>query len=160
MQFPSRRKSESYAETSPRIQADSRIMAPEKGEVEPLFPTASRRLADDSQLSKPRDSQQVHSRTLETTAETCRPLSSEGGLHLPQTTEQPLSAQTLFYPEPLPTSVYKDPSHLLRSSLGLLRCPVTSAHRKQKQEGHLSAGMQGQPEQQAGLLTKYEWPRR
>lgn len=83
MQFPSRRKSESYAETSPRIQADSRIMAPGKGEVEPLFPTASRRLADDSQLSKPRDSQQVHSRTLETTAETCRPLSSEGGLYLP-----------------------------------------------------------------------------
>lgn len=30
--------------------------------------------------------------TLETTTETCSPLSSGGGRHLPQTTEQPLSA--------------------------------------------------------------------
>lgn len=156
MQFPSRRKSESYVETSPGIQADSRIMAPGNGEAEPLFPTATRRLTDDSQLNKPRDSQQVHPRTLETTAETCRPLSSEGGLHLPQTTKQPLSL-----PKGCPTRshcpllVDKDPSHLLHS-IGLLRRPVTSARRKQRQEGHLSTGMQGQPEQQASLLTKYE----
>lgn len=71
MQFPSRRKSKSYVETSPGIQANSRIMAPGKGEAESLFPTASRRLADDSQLSKPRDSQQIHPRTLETAAEIC-----------------------------------------------------------------------------------------
>lgn len=82
----------------PGIQANSRTMAPGKGEVESLIPIAQQEASRYSHMNKPRDSQQVHSRTLRTTAETCRPLSSRGGLHLPQTTERPLSAPKAVLP--------------------------------------------------------------